>query len=406
MGLTALAIKAAKGRDKQYKLADSGGLHLLVLPSGQRYWRMNYRYLGRYKTLAFGVWPDVDLAGARAKRDDARKLLANGRDPSEQNKLDKIAASVAAANTFKTVAEEWYAKAEKEGLAPATLNKIRWLLDFAYPSLGNRPIAEVLPHELLLVLRKFEAKGRHESAKRLRSTCGQVFRYAIATARANRDITADLRGALASVKVTHRAAITRPMEVGSLLRVIDGYEGHPITLAALKLLPHVFVRPGELRHAEWNEFDLENAVWTIPAVKTKMRREHRVPLSRQALTIIASIETDARLSPLVFPSLRSVKRPMSENTINAALRRLGYAQDEMTAHGFRAMASTLLNEMGKWNPDAIERQLAHADGNKVRRAYTRGEYWDERVRMMQHWSDYLDQLRDGATIIQAKFGAR
>jgi integrase len=376
MGLTALAIKAAKGREKQYKLADSGGLHLLVLPSGQRYWRMNYRYLGRYKTLAFGVWPDVDLADARAKRDDARKLLANGRDPSEQNKLDKIAASVAAANTFKAVAEEWYAKAEKEGLAPATLNKIRWLLDFAYPSLGNRPIAEILPHELLLVLRKFEAKGRHESAKRLRSTCGQVFRYAIATARANRDISADLRGALASVKVTHRAAITRPMEVGSLLRVMDGYEGSSVTLAALKLLPHVFVRPGELRHAEWGEFDLEDAVWTIPAVKTKMRREHRVPLSRQALTIIASIETDARLSPLVFPSLRSTKRPMSENTINAALRRLGYAQDEMTAHGFRAMASTLLNEMGKWNPDAIERQLAHADGNKVRRAYTRGEYWD------------------------------
>jgi hypothetical protein len=198
MRLTALAIKAAKGRDKQYKLADSGGLYLLVFPSGQRYWRMNYRYLGRYKTLAFGVWPDVDLAGARAKRDAARKLLANGRDPSEQNKLDKIAASVAAANTFKAVAEEWYAKAEKEGLAPATLNKIRWLLDFAYPSLGNRPIAEILPHELLLVLRKFEAKGRHESAKRLRSTCGQVFRYAIATARANRDISADLRGALAS----------------------------------------------------------------------------------------------------------------------------------------------------------------------------------------------------------------
>jgi integrase len=290
-------------------------------------------------------------------------------------------------------------------LAPATLNKIRWLLDFATPSLGNRPIAEVLPHELLLVLRKFEAKGRHESAKRLRSTCGQVFRYAIATARASRDISADLRGALASVKVTHRAAITRPVEVGLLLRVIDGYEGHPITLAALKLLPHVFVRPGELRHAEWNEFDLANAVWTIPAHKTKMRREHRVPMSRQALLIIASIETDSRLSPLVFPSLRSAKRPMSENTINAALRRLGYAQDEMTAHGFRAMASTLLNEMGKWNPDAIERQLAHADGNKVRRAYTRGEYWMERVAMMQDWSDYLDQLRAGATILHAKFGA-
>ncbi|MEQ1639280.1 MAG: integrase arm-type DNA-binding domain-containing protein [Novosphingobium sp.] len=403
MGLTAVAIKAAKGRDKQYKLADSGGLHLLVLPSGQRYWRMNYRYLGKYKTLAFGVWPEVDLASARAQRDAARKLLASGRDPGEQAKLDKIVASVAAANTFWAVAEEWYVKAEKEGLAPATLNKIRWLLHFAYPSFGNRPIAEILPHELLAVLRKFEANGRHESAKRLRSTCGQVFRYAIATARANRDISADLRGALASVKVTHRAAITKPVEVGSLLRVIEGYEGHPITLAALRLLPHVFVRPGELRQAEWSEFDLDHAVWTIPDHKTKMRREHRVPLSRQALAIIASIETDARLSPLVFPSLRSAKRPMSENTINAALRRLGYAQDEMTGHGFRAMASTLLNEMGKWNPDAIERQLAHADGNKVRRAYTRGEYWAERVAMMQDWSDYLDKLKDGATVLHPNF---
>jgi integrase len=404
MALTAIAIKAAKGRDKPYKLADSGGLHLLVLPTGRRYWRMHYRFVGKQKSLAFGVWPDVDLAGARARRDEARRLLASGRDPSDQAKLDKIAASVAAANTFKAVAEEWYLKAEKEGLAPATLNKIRWLLDFAYPSFGNRPIAEIQPHELLTVLRKFESKGKHESAKRLRSTCGQVFRYAIATARANRDISADLKGALASVKVTHRAAITTPAKVGSLLRVIEGYEGHPITLAALRLLPHVFVRPGELRHAEWAEFDLEGAVWTIPAHKTKMRRPHAVPLSRQALAIIGSLETDARLSPLLFPSLRSAKRPMSENTINAALRRLGYAQDEMTGHGFRAMASTLLNESGKWHPDAIERQLAHADGNKVRRAYTRGAYWEERVRMMQHWSDYLDQLRDGAAILTGRFG--
>jgi integrase len=406
MGLTAVAIKAAKGREKPYKLTDSDGLHLLVLPSGGRYWRINYRYLGKQKTLALGVWPDVELADARAKRDGARRLLAKGCDPAEQVKLDKITASVAAANTFKAVAEEWYAKAEKEGLAPATLNKIRWLLTFAYASFGNRPIADISPHELLAVLRKFEVRGKHESAKRLRSTCGQVFRYAIATARANRDISADLRGALISVKVTHRAAVTTPTEVGALLRVIDGYEGHAVTLTALKLMPHLFVRPGELRHAEWNELDLEKAVWTIPAHKMKMRRAHSVPLSRQALTIIAGIETDARLSPLLFPSLRSAKRPMSENTINAALRRLGYAQDEMTGHGFRAMASTLLNEMGKWNPDAIERQLAHADTNAVRRAYTRGEYWNERVAMMQDWSDYLDQLRDGAKILTGSFGSR
>ncbi len=404
MGLTALGIKAAKGREKQYKLSDSGGLHLLVLPSGGRYWRINYRYLGKQKTLALGVWPDVELADARAKRDEARRLLAKGVDPAAQAKLDKIAASVAAANTFEAIAEEWLAKAEREGLSAVTLKKTRWLLSFTYPALGRRPIGEISPHELLGVLRSVEMRGRHDSAARMRATCSQVFRYAIATARAERDVAADLRGALTSPKVTHRAAITRATEVGALLRSIAGYQGHPLTLAALKLLPHVFVRPGELRHAEWSEFDLDKAVWTIPAHRMKMRRVHSVPLSRQALAIIASIETDAGLSPLLFPSLRSATRPMSENTINAALRRLGYAQDEMTGHGFRAMASTLLNEMGKWNPDAIERQLAHGEPNAVRRAYTRGEYWDERVVMMQDWSDYLDQLRDGATILTGRFG--
>ena len=406
MGLTAVAIKAAKGRDKQYKLTDSDGLHLLVMPSGQRYWRMNYRHLGRYKTLAFGVWPEVDLADARAKRDEARRVLAKGIDPAEKLKLDKIAVSVAAANTFQAVADEWVAKIEQEGLSPVTLKKIRWLLSFTYPALGKRPIADISPHELLAVLRTVEVRGRHESAKRIRATCSQVFRYAIATARADRDVAADLKGALIVPKVTHRAAITTPREAGALLRAIQGFEGHPVTLSALKLLPHVFVRPGELRFAEWDDFDLEKAVWTIPAHKTKMRRVHSVPLSRQALEIIAGIETDKRYSKLLFPSLRSIHRPMSENTINAALRRLGYAQDEMTGHGFRAMASTLLNEMGKWNPDAIERQLAHADNNAVRRAYTRGEYWNERVAMMQDWSNYLDQLRSGAKILSGAFGAR
>jgi integrase len=406
MGLTAVAIKAAKGREKQYKLTDSDGLHLLVMPSGQRYWRMNYRHLGKYKTLAFGVWPEVDLADARAKRDEARRVLAKGIDPAEKLKLDKIAVSVAAANTFQAVADEWIAKIEREDLSPVTLKKIRWLLSFTYPALGKRPIADISPHELLAVLRTVEVRGRHESAKRIRATCSQVFRYAIATARADRDIATDLKGALIVPKVTHRAAITTPLEAGALLRAIQGFEGYSVTLSALKLLPHVFVRPGELRFAEWDDFDLEKAVWTLPAHKTKMRRVHSVPLSRQALEIITGIETDKRYSKLLFPSLRSVHRPMSENTINAALRRMGYAQDEMTGHGFRAMASTLLNEMGKWNPDAIERQLAHAEGNAVRRAYTRGEYWNERVTMMQDWSDYLDQLRSGAKILTGAFGAR
>lgn len=253
------------------------------------------------------------------------------------------------------------------------------------------------------MLRKMEAQGKYETAKRLRSTCSQIFRYAIATARAERDVAADLRGALIAPKAVHRAAITTPKEAGALLRTLETFEGLANTRAALQLLPHVFVRPGELRYAEWVDFDFEKALWTIPSHKTKMRRAHVIPLSSQALAIIASIEHDADYSRYLFPSLRSVDRPMSENTINAALRRLGYAQDEMTGHGFRAMAATLLNEMGMWHPDAIERQLAHTDNNAVRRAYTRGEYWDERVRMMQHWSDHLDLLRGGAKVIDGNF---
>jgi integrase len=379
-------------------------LHLLVLPNGGRYWRMNYRFDSKNKTLAFGVWPDVTLADARAKRDAARRLIASGIDPAAKAKQDKVAASVAAANTFEAVAQELLAKTEREGLSAVTLKKNRWLIGFVIPVLGRRPISEIAAHELLSVLRIVETRGRHETAKRMRAICSQVFRYAIATARADRDVAADLKGALTVPKVTHRAAITTPSGAGAILRAIESFDGNSITHTALRLLPHVFVRPGELRHAEWADFDLGKAVWTIPAHKTKMRRIHAIPLSRQALDIIASIETDASFSSYLFPSLRSANRPMSENTINAALRRLGYAQDEMTGHGFRAMAATLLNEMGIWNPDAIERQLAHADNNAVRRAYARGEYWDERVRMMQHWSDFLDDLRDGGTILRPNFG--
>jgi integrase len=403
MGLTAVAIKAAKGRAKEYKLADSDGLYLLVKPTGGRYWRMNYRFRGYQKTLAFGAWPELTLIEARAKRDEARREIARGIDPGEKLKLDRIAAEIAAAITFRSVAEEWLTKTEKEGLSAVTLKKNRWLLAFAFEKLGHRPIAEITPHELLGVLRKVEGRGRHESAKRIRAICSQVFRYGIATARADRDVAADLRGALIVPKVTHRPAVTTPNEAGALLRAIESFLGHPTTDIALRLSPHVFVRPGELRHAEWADFDFDRSIWTIPAHKTKMRRVHSVPLSRQALAIIGAIEFNAEYSSYLFPSLRSTRRPMSENTINAALRRLGYGQDEMTGHGFRAMASTLLNEMGKWNADAIERQLAHADSNSVRRAYTRGEYWNERVAMMQDWSDYLDQLRSGAKILTGHF---
>ena len=269
MGLTAVAIKAAKGREKQYKLTDSDGLHLLVMPSGQRYWRMNYRHLGRYKTLAFGVWPEVDLADARAKRDEARRVLAKGIDPAEKLKLDRIAVSVAAANTFQAVADEWLAKIEREDLSPVTLKKNRWLLSFTYPPSANAPLPIFHHTNCWPSFAQSKLRGRHESAKRIRATCSQVFRYAIATARADRDIAADLKGALNVPKVTHRAAITTPLEAGALLRAIQGFEGHSVTLSALKLLPHVFVRPGELRFAEWDDFDLEKAVWTIPRAQNQ-----------------------------------------------------------------------------------------------------------------------------------------
>lgn len=404
MALSFAAIKNAKGREKPYKLTDTGGLFLYVTSAGGRYWRMNYRYLGKQKTLAFGVFPDTGLADAREKRDAARKVLARGDDPGEKIKLDRLTATIAAANSFKAVADEWLAKVEREGRSAVTMKKLRWLLAFINASIGKRPVAAITAQEILVMLRKMEGKGRYETAKRLRSTCSQILRYAIATARAERDVAADLRGALIAPQPIHRAAITGADKAGGLLRAIDAFEGFANTKAALQLLPHVFVRPGELRHAEWADFDRDRAIWTVPAHKIKMRRVHSIPLSCQALAILETIEHDASYSRYLFPSLRSVDRPMSENTINAALRRMGFAQDEMTGHGFRAMAATLLNEMGLWHADAIERQLAHCDNNAVRRAYTRGEYWDERVRMMQHWSDHLDLLRDGQKIMTGQFG--
>lgn len=404
MALTHIQIVNAKPQKKDYKLADSEALYLVVRPNGSKLWRMNYRHLGRQKTLYFGAWPDVNLAAARQRRDEARKQIAAGIDPTAEKRATTLARKVAADNTFKTIAEEWVAKSECEGRAPVTMDKIRWLLGMAYPMIGNLPVAEISPQEVLAVLRKLEATGRYESARRMRSVLSRVFRYAIATARADRDVASDLRGALITPKVQHLAAITTPKEAGALLRAIDGYTGHKTTAIALRLSPHLFVRPGELRSAEWSEVDLKAAVWSIPAEKMKMRRPHRVPLSSQVLDILAELQPLTGNGRFLFPSFRSPRQCMSENTVNGSLRRLGYSQEEMTAHGFRAMAATLLNEMGIWNPDAIERQLAHLDTNGVRRAYTRGEYWDERVKMMQHWSDYLDQLRDGAKILRPNFG--
>jgi integrase len=396
MALTDTAIRNAKPREKPFKLTDSGGLHLLITPTAGKLWRFAYRFAGKQKTLALGAYPVVTLAQARDGRDAARKHLAARIDPSIKRKLDKQAAG----NTFRVVAEELHKKLEREGRASATLVKLRWLLDFACAAFGERPIAVITAPEILSVLRRIEVRGKYETARRLRSMCGMVFRYAIATARAERDPSADLRGALTAPKVTHRAAIIEPNAIGALLRAIDGYGGYRVVRAALQLAPLVFVRPGELRRAEWREFDFDAAEWRIPADKMKMRRPHRVPLSRQALAILQELRPTTGHSQWLFPSVRSVMHPISENTLNAALRRLGFGSDEMTAHGFRAMAATRLSEMGRWSPDAIERQLAHEEQNATRRAYTHGaEYWFERVAMMQTWADYLDELKLAGKVI-------
>lgn len=393
MSLTALAASKARPRDKPYKLTDSHGLYLLVATQGGRYWRYNYRFGGKARTIALGVYPQVTLAQARSRRDEAKAVLAQGGDPTARRKEVFAQARFDAASSFRSVAEEWIAKRQREGLGDVTVGKIRWLLGFAYPALGDRRIGEIRTLDLLAVLRTVEGRGRHESARRLRSVCGRVFRYAIATGRAEHDLTANLRDALTTPKVRHLAAITGSSEAGGLLRAIEGFSGHAVTRLALRLAPHVFVRPGELRHAEWTEIDFDNAVWSIPAAKMKMRRPHRVPVSRQSIAILKEARAITGKWQYVFPGFQSLRRPMSENALNGALRRLGYSGDEMTSHGFRAMASTLLNEMGSWHPDAIERQLAHAETDAVRRAYARGEYWGERVRMMQAWSDHLDVLR-------------
>jgi integrase len=402
MPLSDVTIRSAKPTATPRKLSDGGGLYLLINPKpvASKLWRQAYRFDGKQKTLALGTYPSVSLSQAREGRDEAKKLLAGGIDPSAQRKTNRQLEKAVAGNSFRTIAEEVIAKMEREGRAHVTIAKKRWLLDFAYPAFGDRPVTEVTAMELLALLRNLEGRALYETAKRLRSTCGMVFRYAIATGRAERDPSADLRGALTTHQVIHRAAIVEPAAIGALLRAIDGFDGQPTTQAALRLAAHVFVRPGELRQAEWTEFDLDSAIWVIPAAKMKMRRPHRVPLSRQSLEIIRGLHEITGNGRLVFPSVRTVLRPISENTVNAALRRLGYAKEDMSGHGFRSMAATRLNEMGQWNPDAIERQLAHQEVNAVRRAYTHAaEFWAERVQMMQAWSDYLDGLRAGGTVV-------
>jgi integrase len=401
MALSDAACRAAKPGAKLRKLSDGGGLQLWVMPNGSRLWRLAYRNSGKQKLLSLGAYPLFSLAEARQARDEAKKQMARGLDPSVVRKQEK-AEREAPPDTFRAIAEEYVAKLKREGRAEATLIKKNWLLEFAYPTIGDKRVSEIKPAHCLSVLKEVEIRGCYESAKRLRATIGAVCRYAIATARAEMDPTSALRGALTSPIVKPRAAIIDEKKFGALLRAIDTFDGQPTTQAALKLMPILFPRPGELRTAEWTEFNFLTRIWTIPASKSKMRREHRIYLPRQALTILHEHHKLTGGDRLVFPGFVKPDTPISENTLNTALRRLGYSQEEMTSHGFRASASTLLNESGKWSADAIERQLAHVENNDVRRAYARGEHWDERVKMMTWWADYLDKLKATAPVARLR----
>jgi integrase len=397
MALTELTVRNVQPGKKAFKMMDEKGLYLHVWPSGSKYWRMKYRFGGKEHLLAFGVYPYVSLREARRKRDEARMMILDNINPAEQKRTGRLG-GVKSDNTFEAVTREWHEQfASKWTKSYAEKLTQRFEKD-VFPWIGARPISEIRAPEILNVLRRIEKRGANETAHKIHQNCGQVFRYAVATGRVDRDPSRDLKGALTPVRQTHYASVTEPNAVGELLRAIEGYHGTPETYYALKLAPLVFVRPGELRRAEWKEIDFERAEWRIPAEKMKMRTVHVVPLSSQSIEILKSVQVLTGNSRYVFPGARSNDRPMSENTINAALRRLGYDKEEMTGHGFRSMASTLLNEMG-WNGDAIERQLAHCERNGVRAAYNYAEHLPERRKMMQAWADYLDSLKAGAKVI-------
>lgn len=387
MSLTDTQLRALKPREKAYRISDARGLYIQVSPTGSKLWRMRYRFEGREKLLSFGAYPDVSLQRARERRSAAKVLLADGIDPSAKAKSDKAKLVAKTEHTFAKIADELVEKLRAEGKAETTLAKKHWLLGFAKSDFGSMPIREVTPPMILRTLRKIEAKGNYETAKRVRSSVGQVFRYAIATARAEVEPTYALRGALIAPKVSHMAAATDREQFADIVRAIWSYDsGSPSVRAALKLMALLYTRPGELRLALWDEFDLEKAVWTIPASRMKMRKEHAKPLSSLAIEILQQLRQETGSNYRVFPSSIARDRPISENTMNQALRRMGFEKDEHTSHGFRASASSLLNESGKWNEDAIEAELAHSGADQVRRAYHRARYWEDRVKMANWWA--------------------
>lgn len=393
MALSDFALKNAKPREKPYRLSDGDGLHLLIRPNGSKLWQLRYRFMEKENILSFGKYPHVALTDARSKRDEAKRLLAAGTNPAEKRRQDKTAAVLAARTTFGLIAEEFIERMEMNDAADATMAKKRWLLEHLAKPLAKRPISEITSAEVLQLLQRIEKSGRRETARRLRGVIGSVFRLAIVTLRAETDPTLALRGALLPPKVKGHAAITDEKEFGALLRSIDEYHGWPTLQLALKFLSLTCVRPGEVRGAVRSEFDLKKAIWRIPAERMKMRAPHDVPLSRQALDVLSEARTFSKDADLVFPSIRSPRQLLSENAMNAALRRMGYTKEEMTAHGFRATASTILNNRG-YDPDVIEAVLAHRDRNAIRRSYNRATYWEQRVTLMQEWADLLDELRD------------
>ncbi|MFZ0426278.1 MAG: integrase arm-type DNA-binding domain-containing protein, partial [Xanthobacteraceae bacterium] len=390
--LTVLGIEKLKPNEKSYKVSDGNGLYVLVEPSGGKLWRFRFKFGGKEKMLSLGSFPAVSLADARRSRDEAQKLLAKGINPSDQKKQEKLVAEVAGRNTFLAVAEEHIQRLKDQKLAHATINKNRWLLIELASPLHHRPVSQIKPAEILVILQKYEKAGMRETARRLRGAIGAVFRLAIATLRAETDPTYSLRDALAAPIVTHRAAITDEKQLGILMVNLDQYDGWPTLKYAIQFLALTMVRPGEVRHMRRNEVIWPASTWRIPAERMKMRKPHDVPLSKQALAILRDVWPLTEGENLVFPSIRSIRRPLSENAFNSVLRRMGYGSEEHCAHGFRSSASTILNERG-YDDDVIEVALAHEEPNKVRRAYNRAAYWPERVKLLQDWADLLDEFR-------------
>lgn len=393
MPLTDITCREALPKEKDYKLSDGKGLYLLVNKKGNKYWRLKFRFAQKEKVLALGVYPEVSLKNARDKTYTARKLLDEGIDPTSIRKAQKLSILKASANSFEVIAWEWFEK-EQNAWSPAHIKKQKYLLERnLIPYLGKYPITDITPLILLDCLRRAESRDALETARRLKQVSGQIFRYAVATGRAERDPSADLKGALKTPQVRHFSAITEPKKLGELLRAIDGFEGTPTVAIALRLAPLLFVRPGELRKMEWSEIDFKTKEWNIPADKMKMNQSHLVPLSMQVMALLKELEPLTGRWQYVFPSERSKKKPMSDNTLNAALRRLGYTKEEVTAHGFRATARTLLDEELEYEPHLIEHQLAHEVKDSLGRAYNRTKHLSQRKIMMQVWSDYLYSLK-------------